>query len=237
MLPHPGPADAQAMTTQPEAQTHGPGDRGAYAITVTQAQASAGTVLCAGPKRLFGWSILSVGVDSTQNTGQVVSPGIGTTIASVTGLPAGDYSVTWTVELVGAAAAADQNNFQLNNGAAAVLASDNAGAAGSYNQPGVIIPVAAGGTVSVVAIAAGTVGVTYRAQLVVTLLAGGAIGNVLDGAQNVGVISTGPDLVDVQWMGDKGIYIGTSVAIQATVGKLSGCIYVEDVHEPGGRHY
>lgn len=231
MLPGPGPADAQAMTADIDVVVPEAGKRGVYAITLTQPQATAGTVLANGPKRLLGWSILSGAFSTTENAGQVTSPAAGATIVSLAGLPAGDYSITWQVELSGTLAAADANNFQLLNGASVLLASDNLAVAGVYPQPGVVVTVPAGGTVSIQAIALGTVGAVYRAQLVVALLAGGAIGNVLDGAQVVGVISTGQDGVDVQWMGDDGIYVGTSIAVQAAIGKLSGCIYVRDTRE------
>lgn len=223
------------MTEPHTGQHSGPGHRGAYAITVTQAQAAAGTVLCNGPKRLFGWSMLSGAVVSSDAEARVVAPAAGATIVSIAGLAAGDYQVTWSVELDGAAAAGDENNFQLMNGAAAVLRSDNPGAAGNYPQPGVVVTVAAGGTLSVQAVGIGTAAVGYSAQLVVSLLAGGAIGNVLDGGQVVGAVSTGQDQTDVQWMGDYGIEVLTSVAVLATVGKLSGCIYVQDC-APWGEH-
>ena len=219
------------MTTPADVEQTAPGSRGVYPVTVTQAQAAAGSIIVSGAKRLYGWSIISGAAATSENAGQVTAPGAGATIVQVTGLPAGDYAVTWTVELIGPAAAADQNNFQLLNGVTVILASDNQPAAGNYPQPGVVITVPASGTVSIQAIGAGTAAVIYRAQLVLSLLAGGAIGNVLDGGQVAGTISTGQDGVDVQWMGDSGIYIGTSVAVLATVGKLSGCIYVADLRD------
>lgn len=216
------------MTTPPPARRPGRRHRGTYPLTVTQAQAAAGTILANGPKRLMGWSMVSGAVASAENQGRVVAPAAGATIASVTGLAAGDYQVNWAVELDGAATATELNNFQLMNGAAAVLRSDNPAAAGTYPQVSVVVTVAAGGTVSVQAVGAGAVGIGYSAQLEVVLLAGGAIGQVLDGAQVLGVVSTGQDQTDVQWMGDKGVQIATSVAVTATVGKLSGCLYVRD---------
>ena len=218
---------------QPERRSWA-GRRGSYAITVTQAQAAAGTILANGPKRLMGWSMVSGAAVTAEAQGRVVAPAAGAVIAQVTGLVAGDYLVTWSVELDGAAAAAELNNFNLNNGASAVLVSDNPAAAGTYPQPGVVVTVAAGGTVSVKAIGAGTVGIGYSAQITVGLLAGGAIGNVLDGGQVVGAVSTGQDQTDVQWMGDDGVYLGTSVAVQATAGKLSGCVYVRDWYDESG---
>lgn len=216
------------MTTPQPERRPWPPDRGSYAITVTQAQAAAGAVLANGPKRLMGWSIVSGAAATTEVQGRVVAPGAGAAIATTGALTAGDYLVTWSVELDGAAAAAELNNFQLLNGAAVVLKSDNPAAAGTYPQPGVVVTVAAGGTISVQAVGAGSVGIGYSAQITVALLAGGGIGQVLDGAQIVGVISTGQDQTDVQWMGEDGVYVGTSVAVQASAGKLSGCLYVRD---------
>lgn len=206
----------------------GLGHCGAYALTVTQAQATAGTVLANGPKRLLGWSMVSGAAATAEGEGRVVAPAAGATIATIGPLVAGDYLVTWSVQLDGAAAAADENNFQLMNGAAAVLKSDNLGAAGEYPQTGVVVTVAAAGTLSVQAVGIGTAAVGYSAQLTAALLAGGAIGQVLDGGQVLGVVSTGQDQTDVQWMGDEGIEVLTSVAVQATAGKLSGCLYVRD---------
>lgn len=219
------------MTTPQPGRWPGHRGRGPYAVTVTQAQATAGTILANGPKRLMGWSIVSGAASTTEVQGRVVAPAAGATIVTTGALAAGDYLVTWSVELDGPAAAGELNNFQLMNGAAAVLKSDNPAAAGSYPQPGVVITVAAGGAVSVQAVAIGTAAVGYSAQITVALLAGGGIGQVLDGGQAVGVISTGQDQTDVQWMGPQGVYIGTSVAVLASAGKLSGCLYVEDCYD------
>lgn len=216
------------MTEQPASRWPGHGRRKCYALTVTQAQAAAGSILASGRKRLLGWSMASGAVATTEGQGRQVAPAGGTTIASVGPLPAGDYLVTWTVELDGAAAAADLNNFRLMNGAAAVLVSDNPGAAGIYPQPGVAVTVAAAGTLSVQSVGAGTAAVGYSAQLVAALLAGGAIGQVLDGGQVLGVVSTGQDQTDVQWMGDEGVEVTNSVAVLTSAGKLSGCLYVRD---------
>lgn len=219
------------MTTPQPRKRPGHWGHGAYAVTVTQAQAAAGTILANGPKRLMGWSILSGAASTTEATAQAVSPAAGATVVTLAGLPAGDYQVSWTVELSGTLAAADANNFQLLNGASVVAASENLAVAGVYPQQGIVVTVPAAGSVTVQAIALGTIGAVYRATLVLSLLAGGGIGQVLDGGQVVGVVSTGQDQVDVQWMGDDGVYVGTSVAVLASAGKLSGCLYVKD--DPG----
>lgn len=216
------------MTEQQPERRPRPRHRGPYALSVGQAQAAAGTILANGPKRLMGWSIVSGAASTSEATAQVTSPAAGATVVTLAGLPAGDYSVSWTVELSGTLAAADTNNFQLLNGASVVLTSENLAVAGVYPQQGIVVTVPAAGSVTIQAIALGTVGAVYRGTLVLGLLAGGGIGNVLDGGQVVGVISTGQDQIDVQWMGDRGVELATSVAVLATAGKLSGCLYVED---------
>ena len=117
-------------------------------------------------------SIIVTGPTITQQAsrsieGNVTSPGAGATVTSLISLPAGTYQIGWTVSLSGTLSASDTNNFQLNAGSQ-TLVSANPGAAGSYPQPPVevVLPVAT--TISVTAIAAGTVGAVYAAQLVAT---------------------------------------------------------------------
>jgi hypothetical protein len=205
----------------------GPHDRGTYAVTVSQAQAAAGTILDRGRMRLKGWSFASTAVDTIQNSGSVTTPGAGATIVSITNPTASDLQVVWQVQLTGTPSGTDRNNFQLLNGAAVVLASINGGSSGIFTQPNVVITVPAGGTVSIQAIGAATVGAVYSAQIVASVLAGGSIGQILDAGQVVGVTSTGADQLDTEWLGDEGVYVGTSIAVKATVGALSGCVYIE----------
>lgn len=102
---------------------------------------------------------------SSANSGSVTSPGAAATITSLA-LPAGTYSVQWTVVLSGTLGAGDTNNLQLTNGAAQVAPSLNAGAAGTYVQQTATVVVPAGGaTVAVKSIAAATAGGVYAAQL------------------------------------------------------------------------
>lgn len=211
----------------------GPYDRGTYPITVSQAQAAAGTVLHVGKMRLKGWSLASTGIISLQNHGSVVSPAAGATIVSVTGVPPGDYIVNWTVELAGTLAAADADNFQLFAHSALILSSDNLAVAGEYPQLSVVVSMAATGTVSVKANNLATVGAVYTADLTLTPLAAGAIGQLLDGGQLLGQVSTGADQVDTEFIGDDGLYVGTSIAVLATQGNLAGVVYVcDDPAEP-----
>lgn len=205
------------------------GERGTYPVTVTAAEAAAGTVLLKGPLRLMGWSFTSTASVTLEASNSVVAPAANATIAQVTGLVAGDYQVSWTVALEGPAAAGDADNFKLVAGGSTVLTSDNLPVAGEYPQETVVVNVGAGGTIRVAAVAIGTAGVTYRAQLVVQQLSGGALGQVLDAAQLAGNTATGADQIDTQLMADDGVYIGTSIAVLTTFGSLSGVVYVRDV--------
>lgn len=106
---------------------------------------------------------------SNTTTGAVTSVGAAGVITSQV-LAAGTYNLQWQVQLVGAAAAADANNFQVTVGATQVAVSQNSGAAGTYPQPSLTIVIPAGGaTVAIKSIGAGTVGVTYGAQLTTAL--------------------------------------------------------------------
>jgi hypothetical protein len=102
-------------------------------------------------------------------TGSQTSPGIGQVITSLA-LPAGTYTVSWTVGLGGTTSATDVDNFELLLGAAQLMTSMNASGSGSnYPQPGTTIVVPAGGaTVAISAIAAGTAASVYRGQFTAT---------------------------------------------------------------------
>lgn len=127
-----------------------------------------------GPSEGYVWSIkfLSVGGlasgaaagASVNANGGVASPGAGAVITSAA-LPAGTYTVSWTVSLGGTLGGGDSNNFALKLGAATVQTSSNPAAAGSYPQVPVVIVVPAGGaTLSINAVAAGTAGSFYAGQ-------------------------------------------------------------------------
>lgn len=106
---------------------------------------------------------------STTTEGSVTSPAAGATITSQA-LAAGTYTVSWSVQLSGTLAAADANNFGLYNGATLVATSLNTATAGTYPQPTVTVVIPGGGaTLAIKAIALGTVGAVYTAQLTQTL--------------------------------------------------------------------
>lgn len=177
---------------------------------------------------LMGWSLREAsGEVASDVRGSVVAPGAGATIVTTPVLSAGTYDVAWTVELVGAAAAADQDNFQLFNGAGAVLVSQNAGAAGVYPQVAVRVVVAAGATISVKAVGAGTAGVTYNVDLTATPVA--LVGMQVElQAGNMPLGESAADLQesDTQWFGPQGIVIKQFVKVHVLSGTVAGCLYI-----------
>lgn len=78
-------------------------------------------------------------------TGQLTAPAAFATLTSVGPIPAGVYTINWTVQLSGSAGAGDANNFQLYNNGVLLANSVNAGAAGIYPQAPVTATVPPGG--------------------------------------------------------------------------------------------
>lgn len=107
--------------------------------------------------------------DALEAEGRVVAPAAGAAIATVA-LTGGDWQVWWEVQLDGAAAAADENNFGLYSGANLIATSVNPGAAGGpYLQNPQTAQIAFNGAnLAVKAIGAGTAGIGYTASLSAT---------------------------------------------------------------------
>lgn len=185
-------------------------------------------LLINGPCEFCGWSVRDVGGEvPASSEGQVVSPGAGATIVTLTGLGAGLYQINWIVQLIGAAAAADQNNFKLVSSGGLSVVSLNAGAAGQYLQDVVQASVALGGSVSVQAVAAGTVGVTYAAQL--SLQAVGAItsaGEFQDGNNALGETSATAGSTDTHTEWGGGLQVRQRLNFHPVGGLMSGVAYV-----------
>lgn len=121
-----------------------------------------------------------IGPSGTQQqaSGSVTSPAAGATIASIGAavLVPGVYLVQWAVELDGTApTAVDLNNFRIQGpGQFPQLTSINDAAIGRYPQPsfqGTIFQ-NPGSPVKVIAVATGTVGTIYSAQISLTPVAG-----------------------------------------------------------------
>lgn len=177
---------------------------------------------------LAGWSLRdATSAIPAAASGNVVAPGAGATIVQLTGLPAGTYSITWTVGLVGAAAAADADNFQLFDTAGNILASINPGAAGDYPQQGTEVTITAGQTIGIKAIGAGTAGVTYAADLSITPTTEvETIVEIRDGVNSIGEVSFRGERSQSIWFGPQGPYLNAGVTLHVIQGAVAGAIYV-----------
>lgn len=188
---------------------------------------SGGGQLLAGPGRLFGWSFRESGAEAAFETeGSAVAPGVGVTIAQIAGVPAGLYIASWETQLIGAAAAADQDNFALFAGAAQLSTSLNAGAAGQYPQTAVQFSNPVSQVIAVKAIGAGTAGVTYAAQLSLTpVITGQALLELRDGNSVLGEISAATAGELTAWFGPQGIAFFNGIAAVALAGNMVGAVY------------
>jgi hypothetical protein len=106
----------------------------------------------------------SINANGSQN-----SPAGGQVIASAF-LPAGIYTVSWTVSIGGTTSGTEANNFQLLLGATVIQGSQNGSTTGivAPQIPVTIVVPAGGATLSVQAIIAGTAASVYRAQFAAT---------------------------------------------------------------------
>lgn len=103
---------------------------------------------------------------STNASGSVTGPTAGQTIASLTTATAGIYIVNWIVGVAGTTASTEARNFELMQGTTSVFTSLNSATSGQYVvQTEVALSCAAGATLSVQAVAAGTSTAIYYAEI------------------------------------------------------------------------
>lgn len=185
-------------------------------------------VLITGPVYLRSYSVRDAqGNVPVAANGSVVAPAAGATIATTAALPAGAYTVTWTVGLLGAAAAADANNFQLLVGATVIEPSLNPGAAGDYPQLAVEVNVPQGTAILVKAIGAGTAAVTYSADLEATPTGEvETIAELLDGSRPVSEISFRNERTKDADYGRPGVCIETQLNLHVISGSITGSVHV-----------
>jgi hypothetical protein len=183
--------------------------------------------LLTGPARLMGWSLREAGGASPQRkSNSAVSPGAGANIVSIGPLNAGTYDVTWSVQLIGAAAAGDADNFRLTNGGAQTLDSQNLGAAGIYPQIPTDISVGLLGSISIQAIAAGTVGVTYQADLAIApreIITASV--EFQDGNQPLAESAIAAGGSDTQSMPRPGVHVRGQLVLHVVQGTVAGAVF------------
>jgi hypothetical protein len=189
-------------------------------------QATAGLLL-AGPGRLMGWSFRESGAESAFDVeSTTLAPGAGVTVAQILNVPAGLYVASWEVQLIGAAAAADQDNFALFDGATQLSTSLNAGAAGQYPQTPVQFTNPASSTIAVKAIGAATAGVTYGAQIsLAPVITGQSALELRDGNSVLAEISAATAGELTAWLGPQGIDFYNGISGVVVSGSMIGAVY------------
>lgn len=197
-------------------------------LPLTVAPTSTDVTILQGGGRLAGWSLRDVNSTAPNAaSGSVVAPGAGATIVSLTGLAAGQYTVNWNVGLQGAAAAADANNFQFRSGSGLNVASVNPGVAGDYPQVPIEVTVGAADTMSIVAIGAGTAGVTYSADISISPSAEtNTVCELIDGNNVIGEVAFFNNKSSTADFGDSGIVVTNRLILHVVSGTVTGAVYI-----------
>jgi len=185
--------------------------------------------LMTGGGSILGWSLRDAANEvATDVSGSVVAPGAGATIVTTGALAAGTYNIAWAVGLAGPAALADTNNFQLKSSSGNILVSINPGVAGTYPQANAQVTIPTGATISVVAIVAGTAGVTYSADVAVTpTVTIDAVVEIQDAGQQLAEVSMGANGSSSQDFARPGIHVRSSVIIHVVSGTVTGTVFVD----------
>lgn len=197
-------------------------------IAVPVLDTTTGQRIASGKCTLAGWSLRATATLQPQDaSGNQVSPAAGTTIVGIP-LPAGTYTVEWEVEVSGTTGAPEVNNFQLTQGGAQLLQSENGSAAGQpYPQPNATVQLsAASTTIAVKNIALATVGATYTAQLVITQVADAATAEITSGSNPVAEIALPVGVSDTHTFGNAGIGVYSDLTLVVLSGSIRGAVYV-----------
>jgi hypothetical protein len=185
------------------------------------------TQIISGDCYLNGWSLRDAqGTVIANVEGSVTAPTSGQAICTTPSLPVYEYDLNWTVSLEGAAAVADQNNFEVTAGAAVIATSLNPGVAGVYPQPQANYMRASAGTFSVKAVGAGTAGVLYSATLqVVPVATDLTVVEFMDGARYIGEQSIAQGASETRDFGAIGLTIYSGVTMNVLSGMVQGTVY------------
>lgn len=184
-------------------------------------------LLINGPCELAGFSLRDATGDiPLEAENSVTSPAALATIVVTASLPAGTYTVNWTVELGGTLAAGDANNFQLVDVAGGLVASVNPAVAGNYPQAPVEIITTTAGTVKIIAIAAGTAGAIYSAQVsIIPTAAGNTVVELQDGNNPLAECAVPNPGADSRWYGSDGLKVRNRINLHIISGAVTGAVY------------
>ena len=183
--------------------------------------------LLSGSGKLFGWSLADVSGDTPFDVaGNVVAPAANAVIVSQANIPTGVYTVRWNVGLQGAAAAADADNFALQLNGVTQMISDNPGVAGEWQQQEADLNISGAATVRVIAIGAGTAGVTYTAQIEIVPPARPVTSSqLLDAGNTLGAVTILEGGSSTAWFGPQGIRIYNQIKFHPLAGIMAGAVY------------
>jgi hypothetical protein len=187
-------------------------------------------LIVAGKAFLCGWSLRTTSVQSSQDVeSSVAAPGAGATIATLA-LPQGEWSISWQVSVSGTVAAAEINNLQLEQNAVTLMKSVNGNTVGQpYSQSPVTVSIPLGGqNVTVNAVAAGTAGSTYTAQIVASPIGATAVAEITSNGYPVGEISLPVGGANSQSLSHDGVMVANDITISILSGSFRGAVYWRD---------
>lgn len=199
------------------------------AIAIPATTGPATVTLNTAAARLHGWSVTTGDVTASSATGTQTSVTAGQVICSATNVAQGEYTIQWQVQLSGAPAAADINNFGLYVNNVLIATAVNRAAAGQYIQASIPVNVPAGGvTVAIKAIGNGTATIAYDAGFALT---NGPSAEGFLGASTIAlkVFALTPLASDTMWIGEEGLYIPNDLVLVVNSGTLSGSVWIKHV--------
>lgn len=204
---------------------------------ITVLDTATSELVVSGAVQLMGWSLRTTSVQASRaNENSIVSPGAFATIAQVA-LPAGEWSIAWTVEVSGTVGAPEVNNFSLSEGVSTLSNSVNGNSAGlPYPQAPFVasVPVA-GATVLVQCIAAGTVGATYSVTLTASPVGAVAIAELTSGGSPVAEVSLPVGGHETVSLMPSGIDLHGDLSLSVLSGSFRGAVYVRLLCRRDGR--
>lgn len=196
-------------------------------IPITVLDTTVSESIASGVVCLAGWSLRTTSTQVTvENEGQANAPLAGTSLLGLV-LTQGEWVITWTVEVDGTTAAAEDNNFELVQDANVLLTSLNGHVAGQpYQQVSVTVSVGAGGSVMHVKnINAGTAASVYLADIAASPVGTVAVAEITSGGNPVAEISIPVGATDTQWMSDGGIRLPSDLTLSVLSGSFRGAVY------------
>lgn len=189
-------------------------------------------LIVAAKAHLCGWSLRTTSVQSSSETESAVNTPVAGAVIATLALPQGEWTISWLTMLTGTPAAADANNFQLEQNAVTVLKGLNGTTVGQqYPQPSVTVSIPAGGqNVTVNAIGAANPGAIYFAQIIASPVGVPAIAEITSNGYPIAEIALGVGQVDTESFGPDGVEPYNDITITILTGSFRGAVYWRDAY-------